>query len=193
MSQLLQPNDGPFDSQLQFLPQDSPTIGRHQVHYSPNNPSPVSETGKRYAESIPFLSRWVICTNQDPNAPGLSARLLPVLYKRAPLLPHLQVVLLQQEVLFLELLSIIPRHLRAHNTVRKSNLVRQRSVWTTYWPPRGASTSPRTHLLSLFHTRITQGNVNVQAWHIQDSSVTIDTTGLFAIRMVLHEASPIQS
>ncbi|KAK0100293.1 hypothetical protein ONS96_007574 [Cadophora gregata f. sp. sojae] len=52
MSQLSQQNDASADanatsnSQLQFFPQDSPTVGRSQV-YSPNNPSPRSEPGKR--------------------------------------------------------------------------------------------------------------------------------------------------
>jgi hypothetical protein len=49
MSQLSQHNDG-FDSQLQFFPQDSPTIGRNQVYNSPNTSSPISEPGKRYAK-----------------------------------------------------------------------------------------------------------------------------------------------
>ncbi|KAL2072827.1 hypothetical protein VTL71DRAFT_12170 [Oculimacula yallundae] len=56
MSQISQQNDAPADahatanansnSQLQFFPQDSPTVGRPQV-YALNNSSPRSEAGKR--------------------------------------------------------------------------------------------------------------------------------------------------
>jgi len=55
MSQLSQQTDGPSD--LQIFPHDSPTIGRTQVvQYSPNNSSPIAESGRRYAKSIPILS-----------------------------------------------------------------------------------------------------------------------------------------
>ncbi|KAG0651176.1 putative Rho-type GTPase-activating 2 [Hyphodiscus hymeniophilus] len=51
MSQHSQQNDGPFDTQLQLFPQDSPTVGRTQSQFSgvsANNSSPVgSESGKR--------------------------------------------------------------------------------------------------------------------------------------------------
>ncbi|KUJ22831.1 uncharacterized protein LY89DRAFT_311590 [Mollisia scopiformis] len=51
MSQLSQQNEGPSDAQttqLQFFPQDSPTGGRNQVYYSPNNSSPTApDTGRR--------------------------------------------------------------------------------------------------------------------------------------------------
>ncbi|CZR51220.1 related to BEM3 GTPase-activating protein for Cdc42p and Rho1p [Phialocephala subalpina] len=49
MSHLSQQNDGPSDAQtqLQFFPQDSPTVGRSPVYYSPNNSSPTVDTGRR--------------------------------------------------------------------------------------------------------------------------------------------------
>ncbi|KAF4636624.1 hypothetical protein G7Y89_g1460 [Cudoniella acicularis] len=47
MSQLSQQNDGPSESQLQYLSQDSPTIGRTQLQYSSNNSPTATETGKR--------------------------------------------------------------------------------------------------------------------------------------------------
>ncbi|KAE8446927.1 hypothetical protein EG329_011558 [Mollisiaceae sp. DMI_Dod_QoI] len=49
MSHLSQQNDGPSDAQtqLQFFPQDSPTVGRSPVYSSPNNSSPTAETGRR--------------------------------------------------------------------------------------------------------------------------------------------------
>ncbi|PMD39720.1 hypothetical protein L207DRAFT_529666 [Hyaloscypha variabilis F] len=52
MSQLSQQNDG-LNSQLHLSPQDSPTIGRNQVYYSPNNSSPISESGKRSRKAAP--------------------------------------------------------------------------------------------------------------------------------------------
>jgi hypothetical protein len=57
MSHHSQQSDGPPDAQLQFSSpssQDSPTVGRAQIQYPSNissNSSPVSDSGKRYAES----------------------------------------------------------------------------------------------------------------------------------------------
>ena len=156
MSQHSQQNDVPFDTQLQFFPQDSPTVGRTQIQFSPNNSLPVvSESGKRLAKFI-SLSRRVTCTYIELSALGRSARLLPVLYKRALLLYLLPVVSLRQEPPFRELASIILRNLQAHIPPR-NNLVRRRSVWTTYWPPSRASTNPKTRPLSLLLSRRTQG------------------------------------
>jgi RalA-binding protein 1 len=68
MSQLSQHNDG-FDSQLQFFPQDSPTIGRNQVYNSPNPSSPISEPGKRYAKVYLELEHFIAfrVLTRDPS------------------------------------------------------------------------------------------------------------------------------
>ena len=68
MSQLSQQNDG-LDSQLQFFPQDSPTIGRNQVYNSPKTSTPISESGKRYAKVYLELEHFVAIRvlTRDPS------------------------------------------------------------------------------------------------------------------------------
>ena len=193
MSQHSQQNDGPFNTQLQFFPQDSPTIGRTQIQFSPNNSSPVvSESGKRFAKFIireplhnVYLHRTLLL--------GLNARLLPVLYKRALLLHLLPVVSLRQELPFRELASIIIRNSQAHITVLRNNLVRRRNVWTTCWPPRRASTNLKTHPLSPFQSRVILGIWQSERWLCRMLTPHSDIIVLSTIRMVPHEAFLILS
>ena len=193
MSQHSQQNDGPFDSQLQFFPTDSPTIGRSQTQLSANNSSPVvTESGKRFV-TLGTLRLHVTSTYKGPFDLGLSARLLPVLYKRALLLHLLPVVSRQQELPFRELPAIILRNPQAHIITFRKHLVRRRSVLTTCWPLRGASIQPKTRQSSLFPTRITRGILESRRFSSKTLTPIADTIVLSTIRMVPLEAFPILS
>jgi hypothetical protein len=114
--------------------------------------------GKKVRKLYPsFEPPPVTCTYKVSLALGLSARLLPVPYKRVSLLHLLQAVSRRQDLPFREPVSIILRNLPVYIIVLRNNLVRQRSVWTIFWPPRRASTNPKTRLLSLLLSRITLG------------------------------------
>lgn len=144
MSQLPQQKDGPSELHLFPTPQDSsPTVGRGQVQYSPSNPSPKAESGRRYADAV----------HTDPlqhpltqiTFLGLSARQLLVLYKPPLLLLLLSILRQEQPFQEVEVLPIKHIHRRApHIKVYRKDHARPRSAWTTYWPRRRAFTQGKT-------------------------------------------------
>jgi hypothetical protein len=189
-----------FATERWTLRYPAPVLPSRQPHNRPYaNPILTKQfvaSGIRVREKVrilSFLSRCVTraLTQKSPSL-GLSVRLLPVLYKRAPLLHLLPVVSLRQELPFREPASII-QNPQAHIIVHRNNLVHRRSVWTTCWPPRRASTDLKTRPLTPFQARVTLGIWRLSHRSLRILTSKIDTTALSMIRMVPHEAFPILS
>lgn len=195
MSHLLShQNDG---VQQPFPSPDSPTVGRTQVQYPSNNPAPVSE--KRYAKS-PSVLVWAaagLCCNVNLLCHSLSgpARLFPVPYKRTLPPYHRRLVSRPPERPLSELAAII-LSCRTTHYLSRSCLDRRRSVWTTYWLLKRASTRLRENHLqteNLSRTKASLSNSIFRNYVLDMLMFVVDTPALSTTRMLPHEASPILS
>lgn len=149
-----QQNDAPLDSQYSVM-EDSPTIGRTTLLYSPGSSSPLSDTGShRYVE--PSLSHyrlsncyWAILYLFLHLQTGHSARRLQVLYKQAQLLRRL----LQHQRLHGQRLRTVSWTVHITHRVRalldKKCPSLPRNVSTTSLPRRGHSINQKRPLQGL--------------------------------------------
>jgi hypothetical protein len=133
-----QNNNGLLDSQ-RSLAQDSPTIGRTQLQPSSGSQSSPSDSGSyRYVGWTALFCSSLLNIYHDAVT-GLSARLLPVLYKLA-LRRHLPVLRRPDPRSrgLPPIQNLVPlRHVPILLQLQ-TNLVHRRSVSTTSLHPRGA-------------------------------------------------------